>query len=122
MKPLFVPLKRIYFEQIELGIKHVEYRPDGPRWNADTCTPGREIIFSLGYSGRRIKARITRFASVPLNECEAQHIVRAIYGDIPRVAEIYFEVETGDIAERVAEGRNIWTEEVDDGKATQDAG
>lgn len=49
MKPLFIPLKREYFEQFRTGEKIYEYRPYGPRWNERTCTPGRTVTLSLGY-------------------------------------------------------------------------
>ncbi len=63
-RPLFVPLKRQWFEAYRDGTKTVEYRLYGPRWNERSCTPGRPVILSLGYSGARIKARIKRFRVV----------------------------------------------------------
>lgn len=48
-KPLFIPLKRKYYERFINGQKQNEMRLDGPRWNDKTCFPGREVILSLGY-------------------------------------------------------------------------
>lgn len=61
-KPLFIPLKREYFEAFERGEKREEYRPFGPRWNAETCRVGRTVVLSLGYGkARRITGIITSF-------------------------------------------------------------
>ena len=49
MKPLFIPLKREYFEAFKNGSKVEEFRPEGPRWNARTCAVGRPVVLSLGY-------------------------------------------------------------------------
>lgn len=48
-KPLFIPLKRAYFEAFARGEKVEEFRPEGKRWNARTCRIGRPVILSLGY-------------------------------------------------------------------------
>lgn len=57
-KPLFIPLKREWFEAFERGEKTVEYRAFGPGWNSTTCRPGRAVVLSFGYSGRRLSANI----------------------------------------------------------------
>ena len=49
MKPLFIPLKREYFEAFKAGTKTEEFRPEGPRWNRRTCPIGRPVVLSLGY-------------------------------------------------------------------------
>lgn len=60
--PLFIPLKREYFEAFERGEKTTEFRPNGPRWNARTCFVGRPVVLSLGYGrARRITGRVVRF-------------------------------------------------------------
>lgn len=48
-KPLFIPLKRAYFEAFRTGQKTEEFRPEGARWNARTCAVGRPVVLSLGY-------------------------------------------------------------------------
>lgn len=48
-KPLFIPLKREYFEAFKRGDKTREYRPHGKRWNVSTCRIGRRVTLSLGY-------------------------------------------------------------------------
>jgi hypothetical protein len=61
-KPLFIPLKREFFEAFERGEKTEEYRPMGPRWNHETCRHGREVVLSLGYGkGRRLRGKIVAF-------------------------------------------------------------
>lgn len=52
-RPIFLPLKRAFFEAFENGEKDTEYRLHGPRWNGSVITPGRAVTLSLGYSGRR---------------------------------------------------------------------
>lgn len=60
--PLFVPLRREYFEAFEQRKKKEEYRPYGPRWNEKTCHIGRRVVLSLGYGKqRRLTGTITSF-------------------------------------------------------------
>lgn len=62
MKPLFIPLKTEFFEAFALGEKTVEYRKHGPRWNAETCAIGREVVIRKGYGKiDRIRGVITGF-------------------------------------------------------------
>jgi len=49
LPPLFIPLKREYYEAFISGTKRQEYRPWGPRWNERTCVVGRPVVLSLGY-------------------------------------------------------------------------
>lgn len=53
LKPLFIPLKGIFYEAFQTGIKDTEYRRHGARWNAKTCPPGRRVVLSRGYGKRR---------------------------------------------------------------------
>lgn len=53
MKPLFIPLKREYFDAFVTGRKDEEYRPYGTRWNEQTCPVGRKVVLSLGYGNKR---------------------------------------------------------------------
>jgi hypothetical protein len=63
MKPLFIPLRREYFEAFENGAKTVEYRLYGPRWNERTCWPMRPVVLSLGYGKkRRLTGLVAGFA------------------------------------------------------------
>lgn len=48
-KPLFIPLKAEFFDAFKRGEKTTEYRLRGPRWNAETCPPGRRVVLSRGY-------------------------------------------------------------------------
>lgn len=61
-KPLFVPLKREWFEAFERGDKRQEIRRYGSHYNERTCRIGRAAILRLGYSGREMRARIVGFA------------------------------------------------------------
>ena len=72
-KPLFVPLKTRYFRAFESGVKTIEYRKAGPRWNEATCTVGRSVVLSHGYSGSRIAARVAstrRVLASDLTNCD----------------------------------------------------
>lgn len=79
-KPLFVPLKREYFEAFRAGAKTEEYRPEGPRWNARTCAVGRPVVLSLGYGkAHRLTGIVTGYrASVEPTKTPAW---RDCYGD-----------------------------------------
>ena len=60
--PLFIPLRREYFEAFERGEKTIEYRKLGPRWNEETCRLGRRVTLSLGYGKqRRLYGVVTSF-------------------------------------------------------------
>lgn len=64
MKPLFIPLKREYFDQFAAGAKVEEFRPEGPRWNARTCAVGRPVVLSLGYGKtKRLTGVVTGYRS-----------------------------------------------------------
>lgn len=52
-KPLFIPLKKEFFEKFEDGSKSMEYRPYGARWNEKVCRVGRRVVLSLGYGKQR---------------------------------------------------------------------
>lgn len=64
MKPLFVPLKREYFEAFRSGNKRTEYRLYGPRWHEGTVIKGRPVTLSLGYSGARLTGTVKRMRLV----------------------------------------------------------
>ena len=62
-KPLFIPLRRTYFEDFRTGAKMHEYRPLGARWNATTCRVGRKVTLSLGYGKhQRLHGFVSSFA------------------------------------------------------------
>lgn len=62
MKPLFIPLKREFYEAFKSGIKDTEYRKFGPRWNSETCRIDRPVVLSLGYGKKnRMNGVIKRF-------------------------------------------------------------
>lgn len=53
IKPLFIPLKREWFEAFANGSKDTEYRPLIPRWDASVCFTGRPVTLSMGYGKQR---------------------------------------------------------------------
>ena len=61
-KPLFIPLKTAYYEAFASGEKRDELRLYGPRWNEQTCAPGRRVVLSKGYGkAHRLSGRIWKF-------------------------------------------------------------
>lgn len=60
MKPLFIPLKKEYFDAFELGEKTVEFRALNERWNLKNCSTGRAVVLSCGYGrSRRLKGFVS---------------------------------------------------------------
>jgi len=57
-KPLFIPLKTLYYDEFVSGRKLSELRIYGPRWNEKTCSIGRPVILSKGY-GKKHRAEGT---------------------------------------------------------------
>lgn len=65
-KPLFIPLKTVFFEQFEDGSKTHEYRKAGGRWNAKTCRVGRAVVLSKGYGkAHRLTGAVDSFEESP---------------------------------------------------------
>lgn len=83
MKPLFIPLKREYFEAFKRGDKQQEFRKHGPRWNAKNCTVGRPVVLSLGYGkAHRLHGVITDFSVTGFWAMQGYQRIamRSIYG------------------------------------------
>ncbi len=83
MKPLFIPLRREWYEAFASGSKTHEWRRYGPGWNERTCTIGRPVTLSLGYSGARLHGVITSFAVEPAPSAAA-----ALFGECTLCAVI----------------------------------
>jgi len=69
MKPLFIPLKREFYDAFADRSKDTEYRVYGPRWNERTCPVGREVVLSRGYGkSHRLRGTVAAFQAgdVPL--------------------------------------------------------
>jgi len=65
-RPLFIPLKAEYYRDFACGMKTIEYRLYGPRWNERTCKPGRPVTLSLGYGKReRLHGRVAGLRCAP---------------------------------------------------------
>lgn len=85
MNPLFIPLKRQFFNAFRAGTKTEEYRLHGPRWHQGTCTIGRPVVLSLGYGkAHRTHGTITAFrvqhgSTFPL---DTRSSLADIYGSI----------------------------------------
>lgn len=86
MKPLFVPFKKEWFKLFECHDKTTEYRVYGPRWNERTCTVGREVTLSCGYSGKRLHRTVSRFEK--LKASDAPQIARDIFPQAEFIAAI----------------------------------
>ena len=80
MKPLFIPLKREYFEAFRAATKTDEFRPHGAWWNSRTCWVGRPVVLSLGYGkAHRLTGTITSFRTS--QEPTTTEAWRACYGE-----------------------------------------
>jgi hypothetical protein len=76
-KPLWVPLRAVYFDAFAAGTKTTEYRRlGGPLGKLERLTIGRPVTLSRGYSGPRLHMLIT-----------AVSVVRASI--VPDAAELY---------------------------------
>lgn len=64
MKDLFIPLKGEYYDAFEDGSKDTEYRAYGPRWNEDTCPPGRGAVLSRGYGKQKRMKKVVISAEI----------------------------------------------------------
>ena len=60
-RPLFIVLRREWFDAFGSGSKTDEWRRYGPRWNEKTCRIGRRVILSLGYTPRRLFGVVVAF-------------------------------------------------------------
>lgn len=61
-RPLFIPLRREFYEAFERGAKTDELRRYGPRWNERTCEIGRRVVLSLGYgAAHRLTGCVRQF-------------------------------------------------------------
>lgn len=81
VKPLFIPLRREYFEEFEKGQKDTEFRLYGPRWNERTCTPGRAVVLSRGYGKQwRLTGVITSFEKKAVLKSKGGAAFSLIYG------------------------------------------
>ena len=65
-KTLFCVLTAFWYDQIETGLKRVEYREVKSYWSKRLygCSPGDKIIFSRGYTKRRMMATVTKIEIV----------------------------------------------------------
>lgn len=83
MKPLFIPLKGVYFGAFLHGNKDTEYRLYGPRWSELTCPVGRAVVLSRGYGkSHRLSGTVAQFGRVWGDELPGllRISLRAIFG------------------------------------------
>lgn len=78
-KPSFIALRRPHWEAFRDGVKTIEWRRWGPRWNERTVYPGRAVTLSLGYSGPRLGGTILEVNREPRSR--APETARDIYPD-----------------------------------------
>lgn len=82
-KPLFIPLKSLFFNAFKMGAKDTEYRLYGPRWNERTCRLGRQVTLSKGYGKtHRLHGVVIGFARARIQTPDWQ----ACYGTEPHDA------------------------------------
>jgi len=86
MKPLFIPLKSIWFRAFEVGEKDTEYRAYGPRWNRKTCVVGRQAVLAHGYGWPRLSRTICNFTMLP--RAMAPKVAQEIFPDAQFIAAI----------------------------------
>lgn len=90
-KPLFIPLKRVWFEAFASGDKSIEYRRPGLLYNRVSCKVGRPVCLSLGYSGSRLAGVIVSYREIPRRLAPPEP--RAIYQDTERIAAITIKLD-----------------------------
>lgn len=67
MKPLFIPIKKEYFNAFKDGTKKHEFRL-GSKWSKNNCVIGREVTLSKGYGTQeRLSGVITSFEIVKVD-------------------------------------------------------
>ncbi len=90
-KPLFIPLKREWFEAFASGGKAEEFRPYNARWNEQSCRIGRAVVLSCGYgTQRRMRGVVTGFRVAGPG---AHPAIRSVYPTGDRFAAIKIELE-----------------------------
>ena len=97
MKPLFIPLKREFYEDFAAGRKGSELRLYGPRWNERTCPVGRAVTLSLGYGkAHRMTGVIREFHKRDARTFGStyRNNIERLYGTLDKpIAEIRIELK-----------------------------
>jgi len=94
-KPVFIPLKKVYYLQFANGMKKTEYRQYGRRWNEKVCRIGRSVLLSCGYGNKnRMRGIITDFRKVPVWKSlgGADYLINYGVTEIGPVAEIDIKI------------------------------
>ena len=102
-KPIFIPLKRQYYNDFANEIKTTEYRQYGKRWNEKVCRIGRMVVLSLGYGiSDRLRGIVTGFRKVPILKSKGGAAFWLCYGTqaIGPVAEIDIKIMQRELTER----------------------
>jgi hypothetical protein len=90
--PMFIPLRRQWFEAFRDGSKRNEWRAYGPRWNRQKCHRGRRVILSLGYSGARLRGSVVKTRCVRADLAPAG--ARAIYPSARYLCAIHVALDS----------------------------
>lgn len=97
VKPLFIPLKTEFYEAFERGDKHSELRLYGPRWNENTCPPGRPVILSKGYGKQhRLRGVVMEFLQRDAKTFGSTYrdSIQRLYGTLEKpIAEIRIRLD-----------------------------
>jgi hypothetical protein len=91
-KPVFVPLKREWFEAFARGEKRIEWRAYGARWNCDAIAAGRAIVLSLGYSGARLHGLVVDVERVA--RADAPDAARQLFPNVEHFCAIHVALES----------------------------
>ena len=89
--PMFIPLRRQWFEAFRDGEKRIEWRVYGARWNRQSAHRGRRVVLSLGYSGARLLGSIVRTRCVRADL--APPSARAIYPNAKYLCAIHVALD-----------------------------
>lgn len=91
MRPLFIPLRREWFNAFRDGTKRIEWRVYGGRWNVDSAFTGRAVTLSLGYSGARLLGQVVKVERVEADNAHAA--ARAIFPHATHFCAIHIALD-----------------------------
>lgn len=84
-RPLFIPLATEHFNRFKSGVKKLEFRKYGNRWNEQCCTVGRAVTLSRGYGKyERLAGVVVSFDRITAADLSAEDsaAMRKLFGDL----------------------------------------